>query len=86
VVVAGYSEPSLVFLLGTRTKLASAPAAAAILSKLPDTLALVSDREDATFRTALAQSGVSADALGTVSGLNYSNGRAVTLTLYETAR
>ena len=30
--------------------------------------------------------GVSVDALGQVSGLDYSNGRAITLTLYETAR
>lgn len=86
VVVAGYAEPSLVFLLGTATKVTSAEDAAAIVAKLPDTLVLVSNREDAAFRTALEKNGISVDSLGDVSGLNYSNGRAVTLTLYETAR
>ena len=86
VVVAGYAEPSVVFLLGTATKLSGAAEAAAIVSKLPDTLVLVSNREDAAFRAALEHSGISVDSLGEVSGLNYSNGRAVTLTLYETAR
>ena len=86
VVVAGYAEPSLVFLLGTATKLTGGPDAAGILAKLPETLVLVSDREDAAFRAALQKDGISVDALGQVSGLDYSNGRAVTLTLYETAR
>jgi 4-amino-4-deoxy-L-arabinose transferase-like glycosyltransferase len=86
VVVAGYAEPSLVFLLGTATKLTGGPEAAEILAKLPETLVLVSDREDAAFRAALQKDRISVDALGQVSGLDYSNGRAVTLTLYETAR
>ncbi|MGH7126005.1 MAG: ArnT family glycosyltransferase, partial [Stellaceae bacterium] len=86
VVVAGYAEPSIVFLLGTATRLSTAAEAAAIVSKLPDTLALVSNREDAVFRAVLERNGISVDSLGEVSGLNYSNGRAVTLTLYEIAR
>ena len=86
VVVAGYAEPSLVFLLGTATKLTSGSEAAGILAKLPETLVLVSDREDAAFRKVLRKDGVSVDALGQVSGIDYSNGRAMTLTLYETAR
>ena len=86
IVVTGYAEPSLVFLLGTATKLASAAEAAAIIAKLPSTLVLVSNREDAAFRAALEKNGISVDSLGEVSGLDYSNGRAVTLTLYETAR
>lgn len=86
VVVAGYAEPSLVFLLGTATKITGAENAAAIVAKLPDTLVLVSNREDATFHAALGKNGIAVDSLGDVSGLNYSNGRAVTLTLYETAR
>ena len=86
VVVAGYAEPSLVFLLGTATKLTSVAEAALILSRLPETLVLVSNREDAAFRAALQKESISVDSLGDVSGLNYSNGRAVTLTLYELAR
>ncbi len=86
VVVAGYAEPSLVFLLGTPTRLANTAEAALILSKLPQTLVLVSNREDERFRAALQRQGISVDSLGQVSGLNYSNGRETTLTLYETAR
>ena len=86
VVVAGYAEPSIVFLLGTATKLANGPEAAVILSKLPQTLVLVGNREDGAFRAALKKDGISVDSLGQVSGFDYSNGHAVTLTLYETAR
>jgi 4-amino-4-deoxy-L-arabinose transferase-like glycosyltransferase len=86
VVAAGYAEPSLVFLLGTATKLTSADEAALVMSKIPATLVIVSNREDAAFRRALVKDGIAVTALGQVSGLNYSNGRAMTLTLYETAR
>jgi 4-amino-4-deoxy-L-arabinose transferase-like glycosyltransferase len=86
VVVAGYAEPSLVFLLGTATKLARGPEAAAILAQLPESLVLVSDREDTAFRDGVQKDGLSVGSLGQVSGLDYSNGRAVTLTLYEIAR
>jgi len=86
IVAAGYAEPSLVFLLGTATKLTTAGEAAAILAKLPDALAVVSNREDAAFAVALAKHGTAVTALGRVSGFNYSNGRAITLTLYEVAK
>ena len=81
VVVAGYAEPSPVFLLGTATKLTTAENAALILGKLPKTLALVSNREDAAFRAALKKDGTGVTSLGQVSGFNYSNGHATTLTL-----
>jgi 4-amino-4-deoxy-L-arabinose transferase-like glycosyltransferase len=83
IVAAGYTEPSLVFDLGTATKLTTASEAAAILAKLPNALALVSDREAAAFSAALKKDGTAVAALDRVSGFNYSNGRAVTLTLYE---
>ena len=86
VVAAGYAEPSLVFLLGTATKLASAAEAASILGKLPETLVLVANREEPAFRSALEKGGIAVASLGQVSGFDYSNGRAMTLTLYETAR
>lgn len=85
VITAGYAEPSLIFLLGTETKFASPDAAASALSGTPSRLALVSDREAAAFRAALAKSGTAATALGQVEGLNYSNGRRMTLTLYGVA-
>jgi len=78
----GYSEPSLVFMTGTRTRFLSANEAALYLTSARGAVALVSDREDQAFRQALSSHGFAPRAVGSVSGLNYSNGRRVTLTLY----
>jgi 4-amino-4-deoxy-L-arabinose transferase-like glycosyltransferase len=85
VLAAGYSEPSLVFLLGTATRLTTAENAAVLFGKIPGSLALVSDREETAFRAGLAKAGIAATAVGEVSGINYSNGRRTTLTLYRSA-
>ncbi|WP_448189790.1 ArnT family glycosyltransferase [Azospirillum sp. sgz301742] len=78
---AGYSEPSLVFLVGTRTKLVGGgDAAKHLLSDRACALALVDQRELAAFRSAL--DGVEPKPLGEVHGLNYNNGRRIVLTLY----
>jgi len=81
VTVAGYAEPSLVFLLGADTELAeSEDAAQAIAEGRP---AVVEGREDGAFRAALAGRDASAQLIGTVSGLDYSKGRADILRLYR---
>lgn len=85
VAAGGYAEPSLVFLLGTDTKLTTGEAAASFLAKSPTGLAVISNREEAPFQAALAAQHVTVTAVGAVSGLNYSNGSHVTLTLYEAA-
>ncbi len=78
---AGYSEPSLVFLVGTRTRLVGGGEAARhLLADRACALALVDQREQAAFRTAL--DGVEPKPLGEVHGLNYNNGRRIALTLY----
>lgn len=78
---AGYSEPSLVFLVGTRTRLVNGDGAAQhLLADRACGLALVDQREQAAFRTAL--DGVEPKPLGEVHGLNYNNGRRIVLTLY----
>jgi 4-amino-4-deoxy-L-arabinose transferase-like glycosyltransferase len=82
---AGYSEPSLVFLLGTDTALASPDAAAADLADGTAGLALVEGRTDDAFRAALAQKGLIAHGFGRVQGLDYSNGKRMVLTLYRAA-
>jgi 4-amino-4-deoxy-L-arabinose transferase-like glycosyltransferase len=82
VAAAGDAEPSLVFLLGTKTKLVSAEGAAAYLAATPGARALVETRSDSEFRAALAARHLAPEALGTVSGLNYSNGHGMRLTLY----
>jgi len=78
---AGYSEPSLVFLVGTRTKLVAGDGAAKhLMDDRACALALVDQREEARFRSAL--DGVEPKPLGEVHGLNYNNGRRIALTLY----
>ncbi len=79
----GYDEPSLVFLLGTRTRLLAADGAAAAMTETRGAIALVEAREDAAFRQAMAARGWAVRTEGGVSGLDYSNGKSMTLTLYS---
>ncbi len=81
VAVAGYREPSLVFLLGTATRFATPEEAAAALAD-PGGLALVEAREEAPFRRALSARGLSTQELGSVEGWNVNEGRRVRLTLH----
>jgi 4-amino-4-deoxy-L-arabinose transferase-like glycosyltransferase len=80
-VTIGYGEPSLVFLLGGHVRLAMPGDAADILTD--GGAALVSDREDAMFRQSLSARGLNAHPLGSVAGLDYSNGQHLVLTLYN---
>jgi 4-amino-4-deoxy-L-arabinose transferase-like glycosyltransferase len=80
VVAVGYAEPSLVFLLGSGTLLASPDAAAARL-RSGNWVALVESRAAASFATALGARGLAAEPLGRVAGLDYSNGKRMVLTL-----
>ena len=82
IAVAGYNEPSLIFLLGTQTKIVPGGAAALFLAGDPHTMALVEGREEGPFRQALAHLGKTPRILGRVSGLDYSNGKLMVLTLY----
>jgi len=83
--VAGDAEPSLVFLLGTDTKLISGGAAAAYLAANPEARALVETRSESEFATELAARSLVPRALGAVAGLDYSNGHNMRLTLYSSA-
>ncbi|HYM71370.1 MAG TPA: glycosyltransferase family 39 protein [Stellaceae bacterium] len=81
-VVIGYNEPSLVFLLGG--KLQVIPGGGALT--LPDGgEALVSGREDAIFQQGLRARGLTARAIDSVRGTDYSNGQRMVLTLYQVA-
>jgi 4-amino-4-deoxy-L-arabinose transferase-like glycosyltransferase len=83
VAVAGYAEPSLVFLLGADTQLGGpAEAAGAIADGRP---AIVESRTQPAFDAALKAQGVSARQFGEVVGLDYSKGRHDILRLYRTA-
>jgi 4-amino-4-deoxy-L-arabinose transferase-like glycosyltransferase len=81
VAVAGYAEPSLVFLLGADTELGDAAGAAAALGD--GRPAIVEAAQDGDFTTALAARHVEASQVATVSGLDYSNGRREILRLYR---
>ena len=83
VAVAGYNEPSLIFLLGTATKIVPGGAAAGFLAGNPGAVALVEGREEGPFRQALARLGKTPRILGRVAGLDYSNGKTMVLTLYS---
>jgi 4-amino-4-deoxy-L-arabinose transferase-like glycosyltransferase len=79
---AGYDEPSLVFLLGTDTKLLSAEQAACYLEHQADTLVVISEDNDHAFRQKVNDLGIVVRNLEVVRGLNYTNGRWQTLRLY----
>lgn len=85
VAAIGYREPSLVFLLGTGTRFLAPDAAAQYITDTRGAAALVSDRDDAAFRQALRARGWEPRAVERVDGLDYSNGRRLTLTLYTGA-
>ena len=80
--LAGYTEPSLVFLLGTETRLTDG-AGAAEVGAFQGGLALVEDDERSAFLAHLAELEADAVKVGELSGLNYSRGRKVHITLYR---
>ncbi|MBY0430038.1 MAG: glycosyl transferase, partial [Rhodospirillales bacterium] len=80
VALAGFTEPSAVFLLGTATRLGDGANAARLLLEQPGALAAIERREDEAFRQGLGER--PAILLETVEGFNYSRGRAVSLGLY----
>ena len=84
VAVAGYAEPSLVFLVGTDTGQGGAEDAAQALAS--GRAAVVESREQPAFRAALAREGITPREVGQVAGLNYSNGDDTVLTVYAPPR
>ncbi len=82
VAVTGDAEPSLVFMLGTKTMIVNADRAAAYLTTAHGASALIESDVDAAFRQGIAARGWTPRALGKVTGVDYSNGRAMILTLY----
>ena len=79
--VAGYGEPSVVFLLGTRTELGEGEMAAAAISE--GRPALVERHELSEFQEALKAQEARAALAGEVKGLDYSKGKPVDLFLYR---
>jgi hypothetical protein len=84
VVTAGYAEPSVAFLLGTRTGLDDGPGAGRSAA-LTGGLALVASDQQAAFLATVEGAGARANALEEIDGLNYSRGKATKITLYRIA-
>lgn len=81
--LAGYYEPSAVFLLGTATTLGGGAEAADAL--IGGGAAIVEARERAAFDARLVARGAVADPVAELSGFNYSKGEPVTLTIFRKA-
>jgi len=82
---AGFHEPSLVFLLGTATRLTDGAGAARFLLTTPGAAAIVESAEEPEFDATLAAAGSKARLVTIVDGLNYSRGRPATLRVWELA-
>ena len=80
--LAGYVEPSLVFLLGTETRQTDGRGAAEV-GAAQGGLALVDDSEQSSFLAHLAELEADANQVGSVSGFNYSRGRRVHIRIYR---
>jgi 4-amino-4-deoxy-L-arabinose transferase-like glycosyltransferase len=81
-VLAGYTEPSLVFLLGTDTRLTDGTGAAEV-GAYQGGLALIEDSERSGFLAHLGEIEADAVPVDQLSGFNYSRGRKVHITLYR---
>lgn len=83
---SGYAEPSLVFLVGTDTRLISPEEAAEVLAREPGAIAAIESRSEAGFQARVAALGLQPTRLAEIEGHAYSNGRDVTITLYQAPR
>jgi 4-amino-4-deoxy-L-arabinose transferase-like glycosyltransferase len=81
-VLAGYVEPSLVFLLGTDTRLQTGKVAGATMAQQGG-LAIIEDRDRQRFLEALHAQGGKERAVDEVSGFDYSRGRREHVTFYR---
>ena len=80
--LAGFEEPSLVFYLGSDTRLTDGTGAAEVTADQGG-LAIVEDSEKARFVSRLSDLGAEPFALDTLTGVNYSKGKPVHITIYR---
>jgi len=83
VAAAGFHEPSLVFLMGTKTLLTDGPGAAEFLEKTPGAIAVVEAQSQPAFEAALALSGHQAKRVAELDGFNYAHGKPAALGLWR---
>lgn len=80
---AGYHEPSLVFLLGTKTSLTDGYGAGRFLLTTPDAVAVVEAADETQFHATIDAAGRSVHLVGRVDGFNYSRGRPASLQVWD---
>ena len=80
---AGYHEPSLVFLLGTPTRLTDGPGAADFLRLGGCRLALIESRHERAFLRRAEAIGLRYAQEPRVDGFNISNGRRISIAVYR---
>jgi 4-amino-4-deoxy-L-arabinose transferase-like glycosyltransferase len=83
VAAAGYHEPSLVFLLGTQTRLTDAPGAVEFLRGGPCRFAVLEGRNERIFAQHAEATGLRYSPLPRVEGFNFSVGRAANLAVFR---
>ncbi len=83
--IAGYTEPSALITFGADTRFGGGADAAHWLAESPGAVAIVGGDQAESFTGAVAENHVAVEALGSVTGFNYSKGRRLTLTLYRRA-
>jgi 4-amino-4-deoxy-L-arabinose transferase-like glycosyltransferase len=81
--VVGYHEPSLVFLLGTRTRFVDAGEAAAALRGGPGTAAIVTSSSAPEFVRAARAHGTDVQQISTIEGIDPVHGRPVELGVWS---
>lgn len=81
--VVGYHEPSLVFLLGTRTRFADAGEAAAALQAGPATTAIVASSRAPAFARAAHARGVDVRRFSTIEGIDPVHARPIELGVWS---
>ncbi len=82
-VLAGYTEPSALFLIGTETRLAGNGRDAAAFAAAQGGLAAIEDGQRPRFLARLAELEADATQIDEISGFNYSRGRPVHITLFR---
>jgi len=83
--VAGYSEASVPFLLGTDVKLLDHGAVAAErAAKVEAANAFIESREIPNFERRAAELGLNLQLVATTKGRNYANGREVEISFFQT--
>jgi 4-amino-4-deoxy-L-arabinose transferase-like glycosyltransferase len=86
VAAAGYSEPSLVFLIGTSIRLTDGAGAAEVLREGHCRFALIESREQRAFVQRAEAIGLRYAPLPRVEGINISNGRSISVAIYRSAK